>query len=253
MKKCSKLFFERFLKINFMKKIILILLIFSLSSSKGQNEKQDLSYVTYKFKSTGGESNKSKRFDPTLLDFEFLFDKQRSLFRIIIKMDLNQSQDYKITSIIYGGNLVYFRDNVAKERLFNVNYKGQSLNVINSKQEYKWDLLSESKYIGGFKCFKAVTKIIKNDQGRNTVKTLNPIVWFTPDIPTSFGPFGLDGLPGLIIEGTMDGLAFFYADKFILNSNKNIQIDRPEKSIDIFETAFDSMISEDFINSRIKK
>jgi hypothetical protein len=51
----------------------------------------------------------------------------------------------------------------------------------------------------------------------------------------------------------MDGLAFFYADKFILNSNKNIEINRPEKAIDIFETDFDSMMSEDFINSRIKK
>lgn len=54
----------------------------------------------------------------------------------------------------------------------------------------KWDILNENKTILGYKCQKAKT----NYRGRNWV------VWFTPDIPISEGPWKLYGLPGLILQ-----------------------------------------------------
>ena len=235
-----------------MKKNIIILLLFSSLSLSSQNNQQDLTYVIYKFKNVMVDSTKFARFNPNLLEFEFIYENKRSLFKIIDKMESHSKQDYKITSIIYGGNLIHFRDNSIPEKLFNVNYKGQSLNVIMDLKDYEWQISNESKYIGKFKCYKATTVIKKEDKGRNTVKILNPIVWFTPDLPTSFGPFGLDGLPGLIIEGTIDGKAYFYADKVTLKDEKKIQIIKPNKAINIAEIDFDSMIAADFINSRDK-
>jgi predicted transcriptional regulator len=87
--------------------------------------------------------SKVYRFDPEKLDFELLFNKEKSIFKIVDKMELNQNQDYKMTSIIYGGNLTYYRDNSILEKIFNVNYKGQSFNVIRNNEEYKWNILNE--------------------------------------------------------------------------------------------------------------
>lgn len=233
-----------------MKKIFLFLCVFSLLSLKGQINEKKLSYINYKFKRMTENPSKVYRFDPEKLDFELLFNQEKSIFKIVDKMELNQNQDYKMTSIIYGGNLTYYRDNSILEKIFNVNYKGQSFNVIRNSEEYKWNILNEYKDIGGFKCIKATTTISKLDKGRNTIKTLNPTVWFTPDIPTSFGPFGLDGLPGLIIEGTLDGRAYFYANKLMKNYSGNLDIIKPKNALPISETDFDNIIAEDYTNNR---
>lgn len=53
-----------------------------------------------------------------------------------------------------------------------------------------WQLYEDTKQIGSFICQKAVG----NFRGRNYT------VWFTTDIPVSFGPWKLEGLNGLILE-----------------------------------------------------
>ena len=53
----------------------------------------------------------------------------------------------------------------------------------------KWDIKNETSIIGGFKCQKATTFF----KGREYV------VWFTTEITTFFGPWKLNGLPGLIV------------------------------------------------------
>ena len=42
-----------------------------------------------------------------------------------------------------------------------------------------------------------------------------PIVWFTPEIPIPFGPIGIDGLPGVVLEASEKGKMYFYATKII--------------------------------------
>lgn len=62
--------------------------------------------------------------------------------------------------------------------------------VIDSLDEIKWILTEETKDIGGFNCQKAVGFF----RGREYE------VWFTTQIPVSFGPWKLNGLGGLILE-----------------------------------------------------
>ncbi|MFW5803843.1 MAG: GLPGLI family protein [bacterium] len=52
-----------------------------------------------------------------------------------------------------------------------------------------WEIIDESKIIQGLVCQKAVGWF----RGRYYT------VWFAPDIPVSFGPWKLNGLPGLIV------------------------------------------------------
>ncbi|MFD2564565.1 GLPGLI family protein [Aquimarina rubra] len=53
-----------------------------------------------------------------------------------------------------------------------------------------WELTGNSKKIKNYNCQEALL----NFHGREY------LVWFTPEIPISKGPFNLDGLPGLIVE-----------------------------------------------------
>jgi GLPGLI family protein len=81
-------------------------------------------------------------------------------------------------------------DNAKKEMAFFDMISGHYFLVEDVYHEFKWDIGSEAKTIGGYQCVKAVT----NYRGREW------IAWFTPEIPVSFGPWKLHGLPGLIIE-----------------------------------------------------
>ncbi len=55
---------------------------------------------------------------------------------------------------------------------------------------HDWDILQETKLIGGFTCRKAQM----NFRGRQYV------AWYTEDIPVPYGPRKYFGLPGLILE-----------------------------------------------------
>jgi GLPGLI family protein len=57
-------------------------------------------------------------------------------------------------------------------------------------RQLKWNLSDESTSICGYDCKKATTTY----GGRTWT------VWYTEDIPTTFGPWKLNGLPGLILQ-----------------------------------------------------
>lgn len=78
----------------------------------------------------------------------------------------------------------------------------------------EWKLISETKTISGFSCNKATT----NFRGRTYE------VWFTPEIPVNFGPWKLNGLPGLILQATDDkGQVEFTATKVKFDEDIDIE------------------------------
>lgn len=54
----------------------------------------------------------------------------------------------------------------------------------------EWKMLPETEMIGEYPCMTATTSF----RGREWK------VWFTPELPVNFGPWKLDGLPGLILK-----------------------------------------------------
>ena len=86
------------------------------------------------------------------------------------------------------GKQVYFdreKDSMWWSQQFSSN-----IYVAEKKPEIKWQLEKETKKIGNFKTHKATTKF------RGRLYT----AWYTLEVPLPYGPWKLQGLPGLILE-----------------------------------------------------
>ena len=75
--------------------------------------------------------------------------------------------------------------------------------------DYKWEILEEYDTIGKYQVIKAKTFF----RGRTF------IAWFTPNIPVGYGPWKLNGLPGLILKmHDKDHLFLWYIKAINLNA-----------------------------------
>lgn len=100
-----------------------------------------------------------------------------------------------------GGGAIYNGLKVSKQGdqvAYHIKKKTMWSNILYGDQLYvkevavvqNWKIEKDSKKIGKFECKKATS----NFRGRNY------IAWFTTEVPLPFGPWKLNGLPGLILE-----------------------------------------------------
>lgn len=206
-----------------------LILIASCKPVKTTNSGETM-LVSYKINETK-KTDKPLKYDPTELEFELLYDNEKSLFQLVDKLDENSNSfDAKITKGIYDGHLKFYKNKTENIKLFNVFEKGVIYNVETDFEDYKWEINpNETKEISGFKCYKATAKSERKHNGK-TKETFRSFAWFTYEIPTSFGPRGLDGLPGLVLEGSFDGKKIFYVTS-INKTNRNIEKPSAQKTI----------------------
>lgn len=101
--------------------------------------------------------------------------------------------------------------NLSKDSIWS-SYKWKEYAYLKEKkQDLKWELQKETKKIGHFVCQKAVGKL----RGREY------IAWFSPEIPVPFGPWKLQGLPGLILEAYTPDEEIYFSAKKIEYPTKN--------------------------------
>lgn len=125
--------------------------------------------------------------------------------------DVANSEKFTIT---VGGNYdqyFYLNDN------FNNNFSytdelSKKLYLINDNFKLDWEISDETKIISGNKAYKAETFF----RGRKW------IVWFCPDLPYSYGPWKLHGLPGLILEASDETFRYNYVAIKIFNNKQSI-------------------------------
>ena len=203
-------------------------------SQSVENEK--VIHIIYKMAKYGSESSEQKNklnpemkqiandFDKAIEDtqMDLFFNKTKSIFK---KTDgLNQEGFANKFIDAYIGGQLYYNDIVSKEKIKQIDFSGEKFNIVNTFDEYKWNITNESKEINGFKCYMATAHLSTFSKFKNKTIDIDITVWFTPTIPYSFGPRGLDGLPGLVIEGSANGKIYFYAS--------NINFDYQDKKID---------------------
>lgn len=173
-----------------------------------------------------------------LLEFNLIYNSTSSIFLPMDAISKNDDDfNYKSARIMTGD--ICYKNTLSKEKIEKLDCFGIELNIIKNYEEYSWTITTETKMINGFKCYKATTQIKENDLSRERVNTFNPCVWFAPSIPAPFGPKGLDGLPGLVLEGTFNGRIYFYATKINFNCDSNKKIVKPSsgKYLSVSESA----------------
>ena len=86
-----------------------------------------------------------------------------------------------------GDQVVYSK---TKNTMWSSLYCGEIFYIKELTPKIKWKIEKETKKIGKFNCKKATS----------TFRGRNYIAWFTSEIPLPYGPWKLNGLPGLILE-----------------------------------------------------
>lgn len=151
-------------------------------------------------------------------------------------------------------------------------FYGKNFLIKDSLSTYDWTLVNETKKIGKYTCFKAITtkKVSEvmdwrtmrrkarqqreqrengtDDQAnaKNTPdeleapKEIEVIAWYTPEIPINQGPGTYWGLPGLILE-VQEGRTTLLCNKIILNAKEKEEIKSPKKGKEVSQAEFDEI------------
>lgn len=198
-----------------------------------------ISCVTYKMGLIPNETidnkvrsiEEKKRFEERkaaseLIECKLYFTKDKSISSMVEKLDVENPFVYKMMAIRAQG--VYFKDINTKEKIEQTSFGGM-LNIIHPYDEYKWEITNETKMISGYKCYKAICTYQEFSIKRNKMLTFNPEVWFAPELSFPFGPKGLDGVPGLVLEASFNSRTYFYASKIEFNiKGAPIKIEKPK-------------------------
>ena len=198
-----------------MKKIILYIILINFHFSFAQKGIVEYGYI----ESLGMGNAQGLDYNALLI-----FDKNNSNY-ITCKISLekpekiNESkiveEDGEIKAIFNGmgvsedGNQVFY-SNADKQMFSSLDYENM-IYINDGQNNIVWTTTKETKKIGIFNCFKAST----------TFRGRNYIAWFTLEIPISFGPWKLNGLPGLILEAyDVNKYLYWYFKNFEYPSTK---------------------------------
>lgn len=182
---------------------------------------------------------------------ELLCTKDKSLFKMIDKLESNNTIANNFANILFGGDFNY-KNQITKEKIRQVILKDEYLNIEVPFDYYKWNITNETKDISGYKCYKATADWIDYNKTRNIQTLRKAIAWFAPSIHYSFGPNGLDGLPGLVLEGSKDGVNYFYASKITFDYKSKYEIEKPKKGRYLTIDEYNDLILKDYNDTRPK-
>lgn len=173
-------------------------------------------YITYGFVTALGIGNAKAPENYSIL----VFNKQLSYY-ITAKESLEKGKDrldqksytndndeegtiYNGTKMSKEGDQVV--NHLAKKTMWSNLWYRKQVYVKEIAPQINWKIEKETKKIGKFLCNKATATF----RGRQYT------VWYTPEIPLPYGPWKLQGLPGLILEA-------YDSNKFVYWYSKTIE------------------------------
>lgn len=133
-----------------------------------------------------------------------------------------------------GGSEEVFIDKAAKTQIAKANAFGKEFIVKDDFNRIKWRVIAaEQREILGYTCMKA--------EYRDSIQTTT--VWFAPQLPMSFGPSGLHGLPGLILAASVGENRILLAKSIDLKA-ENLAIKPIEDKNSMTRAEFTKLVKE---------
>jgi GLPGLI family protein len=160
-------------------------------------------------------------------------------------------------------------------------FYGKQFLVKEDLQPLQWEMGKETKTIGNYTCFKATVKrpvseiswwsfsweSLRNNNGNTeknvdstsadaadvasvetqpieeeTVEMIEIEAWYTPMIPVSQGPSDYWGLPGLILEVSVDNTTIL-CSKIVMNPDEKSKIEAPDKGKVVTKNEYQEIIT----------
>lgn len=190
------------------------------------------------------EEAMAKAFQKTYL---LTFNKNEALFEEVVALEKPKpGQGGVLVSVSMTGDGNKYMNTKDKISYTAEDIFGDEFVVKDSLQKITWEITSETKVIGDYNCVKAtyIEPVSKNDleayeryqekikNGKTTLfemKKPEPqtiTAWYASEIPVSFGPNGVWGLPGLILQLENENYIYF-CTKVSLKNNEKVKIKIP--------------------------
>ncbi len=242
-----------------MKFLFVSLFSFYLVSGFNQNK---VFVITYKIDIYGAKDSSKENDDPKKAfilkktsialkeaEFELYFNNNSSLYIAKDKIIPEKEEIWYKMGAILGGISVgekQYKNIDKKIKIKQTELGGQIFRIEYPFEQFKWQITTETKIINGYKCYKAFTHFEEYDYRRKKNLTFDPSVWFTNDLPFPYGPNGYDGLPGLVLEASMNGKMYLYASE-IKKDVKGIEkiLEEPNKGKILTSDAYNKLLSSD--------
>jgi GLPGLI family protein len=199
-----------------------------------------------------------KQFEKT---YNLSFNKEESIYKEEEALAPPQPSGMEIVMINTAGADILYK-NTKDQRYTNQNdVFGKIFLIKDQLKSIDWKLESETKNIGDYSCFKAITtrEQVKRRVGGISVnrekdldaeeektpemETITITAWYTPQIPVSTGPGNYHGLPGLILE-VNDGFETVICNKIVLNPKDEVDISEPKKGKVVKQAEFDEIMEK---------
>lgn len=173
---------------------LLVLLLITLSNTHAQENTQKLKVVDYTLEQNFDLSSTKK----SILTFNSTQSKYQEE-----KGDIKAIPENAQVRDLSGSNSTFYNVNLKDRTLkMKTQLDGETMIVKEDLPAIEWNIKPDStREIMGFNCIEAEAVF----RGRFYT------AWFSPDIPVPFGPWKLQGLPGLILEAydKMDEVHFY--------------------------------------------
>ena len=128
----------------------------------------------------------------------------------------------------------YYTDIKNKKSTEQKDFHGRTFLIKGEVNARKWKMTGNQKKILDKVAMEAIA-IAEND----TVTA-----WYTPEIPIATGPTGIAGLPGLVLEATINQMTMIKATEIKLDSSAAKKIKEPTKGKKVTNEEYEKMVVE---------
>ena len=164
------------------------------------------------------------------LTYVLKFNSEESVFHVeeIAKREVSK---YDAPALrIGGGKGLYYKKLNSGRTLRQMEFFGQDFIVEIPDSKYQWEVTGDTKKIGNYTVRKAVTSYLSKAPHKELEdKMVYLEAWFTSEIPISFGPREIGGLPGLVLEFTSGKVTYRAYQISLDTETEGAPLDKPSQ------------------------